>query len=130
MADTDRSFLFNTLLAVALPVAVPKSSVLFRAGDAAEAVYLVRKGRVVLRWKVESNLRFFETAGSGEIIGLAAAFNGCYSATARAEDESLLGYVPLDVLNRLLKDDPDVIQAVTQLIARQVVRARTAASSW
>jgi CRP-like cAMP-binding protein len=130
MADIDRSFLFNTLLAVALPVELPKGFVLFRAGDLAEAVYLVRKGRVVLRWEVESNLRFFETAGSAEIIGLAAAFNGSYRATARAEEESLLGYVSLDVLNRLLEDNPDVIQAVTQLIARQVVRARTAASSW
>jgi CRP-like cAMP-binding protein len=130
MAEPDRSFLFNTLLAVALPVELPKGSALFRAGGPAEAVYLVHKGRVVLRWEVESNLRFFDTAASGEIIGLAAAFNGSYSATARAEEESLLGYVPLTALNDLLNRNPDLVRAVTQLIAHQVVRARTAASSW
>src|SRR5580693_4294957 len=94
-ADMDQSLLFRKLNDVAATIELPEGSILFQAGDRAEGLYLIRSGRVALRWGTDPHVFLRETVGSGEIVGLAAALNGTHDATAKLTEDGNLGFVSL-----------------------------------
>ena len=97
----DQSLLLRKLNDGAASIQLPKNSILFHAGDFAEGVYLIHSGRVTLHWETGADDSLTESIGSGEIVGLAAASNGVYRATAHIAEDAELGYVPGNVLHRL-----------------------------
>lgn len=74
--------LFTELNAVAISAPMPKGSVVFQNGDPGSAVYLIRRGRIALVWTDANDVVPMDLHGPGRIVGLPAAFNGEYSATA------------------------------------------------
>lgn len=122
----DQSLLFRRLNDVAASFVLSSGSLLFRAGDPAEGLYLVRSGRVNLHWGADSQIFLRESVGSGEIVGLPAALNRLYDATAILAEDSHLGYVSLSALHELEDECPAIRRALTELLAYHVVRRRSA----
>jgi CRP-like cAMP-binding protein len=120
----DQSLLFHKLNDVAATVELPKGSILFQTGDAAEGVYLLRTGSAVLRWGTEPHVFLKESVGPGNIVGLLGALNGVYNATAWLAEDANLGYVAISALNQLEDSNPPVSRAILELIAYQVIRRR------
>ena len=120
----DQSLLFRKLNDVAATIELPEGSILFQAGDRAEGLYLIRSGRVALRWGTDPHVFLRETVGSGEIVGLAAALNGTHDATAKLTEDGNLGFVSLPALHQLEDCCPAVSRAITELIAYQVICRR------
>jgi CRP-like cAMP-binding protein len=121
----DQSMLLRKLNDGAASIQLPKHSILFHAGDFAEGVYLVRSGKVALRWETGSEASLTESIGSGEIVGLAAASNGVYRATAHIAEDADLGYVSGNTLHRLIATSPAISDAIADHIAHKLHCSRT-----
>lgn len=78
---------------VAVNLSVSTGSVLFRSGEPALAVYVVRKGSIDLVWADSRCVFVMDTLGPGNIVGLPASVKGTYTLTARAAEDCELGYV-------------------------------------
>jgi CRP/FNR family transcriptional regulator, cyclic AMP receptor protein len=116
--------LFAELDAIAIATLVAKGSYMFSSGDPASAVYVVRSGKLALIWPDSNEVYPMDILGPGTIIGLPAALNGHYSATARAVEDSVLGFIPTDRVLEMLERHPDHMHATMRLLALEVVRMR------
>lgn len=120
--------LFSELNAVAISAPMPRGSVVFQNGDPASAVYLVRSGRIALVWTDKHDVVPMDLHGPGRILGLPAAFNGNYSATAKVVEDSELGFVPADRVLFMLECNSDLMQAAIKLLGQEVARMRSMVS--
>lgn len=120
--------LFAGLNAVAISAPMPKGSVIFQNGDPGTAVYLIRSGRIALVWSDANEVVPMDLHGPGRILGLPAAFNGSYSATAKALEDSELGFVPSDRVVAMLENSPSLMQAAVRLLGQEVARMRSMVS--
>jgi CRP-like cAMP-binding protein len=111
--------LFGALDAIAIATPVAKGSFVFSSGDAASAVYVIRSGKIALIW-ADSHEAFL----AGKILGLPAAFNEEYSATARAVVDSELGFIPASRVMDMLERNPTHMHAALKLLALEVARMR------
>lgn len=116
--------LFDELNIHAISASVPRGALLFRSGDRASAVYVVRKGKVALVWTNSDGVHPMDTLGPGSIIGLPGALNGEYSIAARAVEDSELGLIPVERLMGLLESDPELLRAVLGRLAKDVANMR------
>lgn len=116
--------LYDVLNARAMSTSASKGSLLFRSGDKASAVYVIRKGRVALVWTGSNGVHPMDTLGPGSIIGLPGAFNGEYSMAARAVEDSELGMIPVDKLMGLLESNPDLMRPILEILAKDVAKMR------
>lgn len=116
---------FAELDAVAISTPVHAGSLVFRHGDPGSAAYVVRTGRIALIWCHSGLVYPMDTLGRGRIIGLPAVFNGEYSATAKAVEDSVLGFIRADKVLEMLECDPSLMQAATMLLGQEVARMRT-----
>ncbi len=87
---------------------MPKGSVIFQNGDPGSAVYLVGKEESLV-WTDANDVTPIDLQGSGRILGLPAAFNGTYSATAKALENSELGFVPSDRVVAMLESNSSLM---------------------
>lgn len=120
--------LIDALLRQSSPVDSEHEHVLFRQGDSAEGIYIVRTGEAVLTMTSvtgESCLRL--TAGPGSVLGLPAVIsNKHYSLTAVALAGSQVAFVPSDSFHRLMAAEADLPFRVLQLLAAEAHLARNA----
>ncbi|MGA7523560.1 MAG: cyclic nucleotide-binding domain-containing protein [Acidobacteriaceae bacterium] len=114
---------------MAIAASMPKGSVVFQNGDPGSAVYLIRWGRIALVWTDANDVVPMDLHGPGRILGLPAAFNGTYSATAKAVEDSELGFVPSDRVLAMLECNPSLMQAAVRLLGQEVARMRSLAGS-
>jgi len=116
--------LFAEFDAIAINTPVEKGSFVFSSGDPAYGVYVVRSGKIALIWVDSEEVYPFDAVGPGAIIGLPAALNGEYSATARAVEDSELGFIPADRVLEMLERNPTHMHATMKLLAMEVARMR------
>jgi CRP/FNR family transcriptional regulator len=109
------------MVAVRRPVA--RNTVLFKAGDAFEAIYLVRTG-------------FFKTAASaedgreqvtgfqmaGEMLGMDGIFSGAHACDAVALEDSQVCVVPYGRLEDLTREIDRLRRQFLRLMSREIVR--------
>jgi CRP-like cAMP-binding protein len=107
-------------LAVSTPV--PRGSLLFRCGEPASAVYIVRTGKIVLVWMGPDHVYPMDTVGPGNIVGLPAALNGEYSVTAKAVEDSDLGYIAAEQVIAMLESSPRLALAAMKLTVQEAAR--------
>lgn len=104
----------------------PKDAVLFRHGDPALGVYLIRKGTVVL--DVDGGVR--HSAGPGTVLGLPAIFSGKpYSLGATAAEDCEFAFVPRERFLKLVRSDPTLALELLAVLANQLRALREAAGS-
>jgi CRP/FNR family transcriptional regulator len=100
----------------------PRRAVLFRAGDAPASLHFVLAGRVRVARRVEgaSSVLHFEEAGG--VLGEVPAFGGgAYPATATAVEPVRCAELSHDVIERLLREEPEFARFA---LARMATRAR------
>ena len=114
----------SALETVGQPIFAPARTVLFRRGDAASAVYLVRGGRIALVWTATAKLVPIDTFGAGAILGLPAAFDGRCSVTARVVEDANLIFIPVDLFACLVDCDSRLLRQAAQLLGEEVLRTR------
>ncbi len=108
-------------------VSKSKGAVLFRRGDPAHGVFLIRKGKV--RVELDSAGRIFptQTLGPGSVAGLPASVSGAaYSLTAKVAEDSELGYIPRGQLIKLLGCNPQLCMSAMKVMSREISRMRAA----
>ena len=117
--------LFDGLDRLANRTSAPAGAVLFRRGEPSVSVYIVRSGNVELLWPDTEETTPMEVLGPGSIIGLPAAINGVYSATAKAVIDSELGVISADRVLELIESVPALCRTAMQMVSQEVVRMRS-----
>ena len=118
------------LLPVARRVTKSKGAVLFRGGEPAFGVFLVRKGSVGLRLEAEGgNTLWDRIVTRDSIIGLPGTLaGGSYSLTAVTLEESELAFIDRQTLIELIKSDPSLGLELMHVLGNEVLQARLAST--
>jgi CRP-like cAMP-binding protein len=104
----------------------PTGSILFRRGDDATGVYLIRSGRISLGLDYESPVYPARTLEPGAIAGLPASISGnAYSLTAEVVEDSELAFVPRDAVVACLRKNPSLCFQVMDLLSDEIADIRS-----
>ena len=99
----------------------PRSAVLFRRGEKAFGMFLVFSGRVRLNVGIDEALA--RCYGPGALIGLPATLSKRnYSMTATVMEDAELGFLPPQVLDSLIRDNPDLCQELVTILNERMVQ--------
>ena len=118
------SELMAALEANATSATLKAGNILFCSGDPVSAVYLIRSGRLALEWSAGESVVQLDFAGPGAIVGLPAALNGQYSLSARAAEDTELGFIPYEWVVELFEQNARLSLAATRLVAREIAKIR------
>ncbi|MFP4274154.1 MAG: Crp/Fnr family transcriptional regulator [Paracoccaceae bacterium] len=103
----------------------PAGETLFLAGQAVEAVFLVLSGRVHLQRHTPDGARLIlQDAGPGDILAEASAYSARYHCDAVVVTATTLASLPKPVFLAALREDADLGEAWSSLLARSVQAAR------
>ena len=96
-------------------------AVLYRAGDAADALYLVLAGRVrVARVAADGRSRLLHAEGPGGVLGEIPVFGGGpYPATAIATEPTRCARIDAAAMERLLAECPEVARFALRRLAER-----------
>ena len=97
---------------------LPRRGVLFRAGDAPAALHFVLSGRVRVARRASdgSSVLHFEEAGG--VLGEIPVFGGGpYPATATAAESVVCAVIAADVVERLLREEPEFARFALRRLA-------------
>lgn len=117
--------LFDGLNRLASSTSVPAGTLLFLRDEPSRCVYVVRSGKIALLWPDTEETTPMEFLAPGSIIGLPAAINGTYSATAKALTDSELGFISADRVLDVLGSDPALCRAAMRMMSQEVARMRS-----
>ena len=117
--------LFDGLKRLPSSATVPAGAVLFQHDEPSRHVYVVHSGKIALLWPDTEETTPMEILGPGSIIGLPAAINGTYSATAKALTDSDLGFISAERVLELLASDPALCRATMRMMSQEVARMRS-----
>ncbi|MGB9847424.1 MAG: Crp/Fnr family transcriptional regulator, partial [Desulfotomaculales bacterium] len=87
-----------------------RGEILFRQGDAADSIYLIKEGSFKLvRVTEEGQETILQLIGRGEIVGEAALFQDTeHPATAVALEEAKVCSIKRELLEKVIKETPDL----------------------
>jgi CRP-like cAMP-binding protein len=97
--------------------------ILFRQGEAADGVLVIRQGRVRLSALAQDTdpIIPYKTAGPGYVLGLPALFSGQpYSLTAEAVEDCVCGFVAREPALELIRTRIDLCLQAADLMAREI----------
>jgi CRP-like cAMP-binding protein len=98
-----------------------RTGVLFRRGEPASGVYVIRRGRVILTL----NERIRRTMEQGSILGLTAVFSGQpYSLTATADEDCELAFITREKVIEFVRFNPSVALYLLEILASEVAALR------
>jgi CRP/FNR family transcriptional regulator len=100
----------------------PKA-VLYRAGDAADALYVVLSGKILVVRETNSESAMLHTESAGGVLGEIPVFGGgAFPATATAIEPSRCAKLPIALVERLVRDEPEFARFALRRLA---VRAQS-----
>lgn len=115
------------LESVATVISKPKGTILFRHGDEACGVFLVRNGRIKLGLDFVTPVYPDRTLGAGALVGLPATVSGKpYSLTAQVAEDSELAFVPRDAVLACLQNNPFLCFQVMNMLGGEISDIRSA----
>jgi CRP-like cAMP-binding protein len=89
-------------------VSQPKGAILFRSGEEASGVFLIRKGRINLELNTRDGIYSSRSLGPGDVLGLPATLSGApYSFTATIAATAELAFVPRKAVVDILQTNPE-----------------------
>jgi CRP/FNR family cyclic AMP-dependent transcriptional regulator len=118
------------LASIAGEMAFPEGKIVYREGDAGEAIYLIRAGEVVIEMPVgEAGYVPVCTLGSGQLFGWSALFPGRRkTARARVTKPARVIVINTDRLHDLFQSDHRfesiITQRITEVVADRVKSTR------
>jgi CRP/FNR family cyclic AMP-dependent transcriptional regulator len=121
----------SQLLAKARQAREPEGAVLFRRGEPAFGIFLVRKGSISLRLESEEgNAILDRTVTRDSIVGLPGTLSGGrYSLTAVTLEESEFAFVDRLALIELIKGDPSIGLELMRALGEEVLQMRATLAS-
>ena len=112
-----------------VPILFTCGETLFKLGDLPDGTYFVAAGEVLLTMPVSGGAEWTVRAGEGSILGLPAIMgNEPYSLTATASRDSRIHRLSREKFQQLMQENPRVCCNVLQILAGEVLAARTALS--
>jgi CRP/FNR family transcriptional regulator len=97
--------------------------VLYRAGDAADGLYLVLEGRVRVSRELRASTaraELLHSEGAGGVLAEIPVFGGgAMPATAVAIERTRCAHLPLAAVERLVRDDPEFARFALHRLARR-----------
>lgn len=122
--------LFDELNRLASRTFAPAGTILFRRDEPSRSVYVVHSGKIALLWPDTEETTPMEVLVPGSIVGLPAAINGTYSATAKAIMDSELGAICADCLVELLGRDPALCRTAMRMMSLEIARMRSSIAEY
>lgn len=97
-----------------------RSTVLFRRGEKAFGVFLVFSGKVSLDPEIpQTPVRHY---GAGALVGVPATLTRHnYAMTATVIEDAELGFLPPQVLDPLMKSNPEFCQELLKLLSERML---------
>ena len=116
------SNLCNGLSTCGEPQLVEPGATLFRQGEAAKGLYVVKSGKVQLSLAdPDGGVTPDRLAQEGCVLGLPATMTGNpYTLTARIEDRSEVVFVEREKALDLFRNDPTLCFEVVEILAQEV----------
>ncbi|MCM2316827.1 MAG: cyclic nucleotide-binding domain-containing protein [Thermoanaerobaculia bacterium] len=116
--------LFRSLSAFIEPMLLHQGDRLFNAGEAADGIYLIQRGRVQLTYKNAAGSPVTERlVHGGQILGLGPLFaERPWGASAEVISTTRAGFVRKDAVLRFLDEHPEGRLAVLKLLSQDVDR--------
>jgi CRP/FNR family transcriptional regulator, dissimilatory nitrate respiration regulator len=112
----------NRLAAAAVERRYAPRATLYRAGDPANGLYLVLSGRVRVARETQARTELLHVEEAGGVLGEIPVFGGGeFPATATAATPTRCAHLPLDAVERLLREDAAFARFALRRLA---VRAR------
>ncbi len=104
---------------------IPARGMVFRHGAPCEGLFVVVTGRVrVYRANRNGKEQILHEQGPGQALGEVPLFDGGpYPASARAEEDSELLFLPADAFRDLYRSEPEIADAVIRELGRRLRRA-------
>jgi CRP-like cAMP-binding protein len=104
---------------------VPVRTRLFRRGEPCEGLFVVVRGRVrVYRANRDGKEQVLHDQGPGQPLAEVPLFDGGpYPASARAEEDTRLLFLPRGAFEELYRTEPEVADAVVRELGRRLRRA-------
>jgi CRP/FNR family transcriptional regulator/CRP/FNR family cyclic AMP-dependent transcriptional regulator len=102
-----------------------RGAVLFRAGEAADNIYLIVKGRVkVILYSSDGEEALGSVLGCGEILGTTSLLDGRpRGITATADERTEVVVLPRDAMESLVASSPSIALEVYRLLVHQLRRS-------
>lgn len=108
-------------------VSKPNGAVLFRRGDAAAGVFLIRRGKVSLGLDCNTPAYPARILGPDSVVGLPATVAGApYSLTAEVVEDAQLGFVPRAAVMDCLRSHPQLCFQVMDILSGEISEIRSA----
>jgi len=114
----------------------PAETVIFREGDAGDAIYVIARGRVRISRQISGGEEAFAFLGAGEIFGEMALLDpgSGRSADARAHEDAVVLELPRARFEALEASDPegcaDLSALLCRLAARRAVETAERLAGW
>ena len=100
-----------------------RKAILYRAGDAADGLYFILSGKVLVVRETGSRSEMLHVESAGGVLGEIPAFSGQpFPATATALEPTRCGHLPIAAIDRLLRDQPTFTRFA---LRRMAVRAQS-----
>jgi signal transduction histidine kinase len=112
----------KTLQRAAQEKKFPAEQEIFKEGDTGDGVYVVKEGKVQISGVLGNNNRFmFSQVEAGEIFGeMAVLENKPRSASAVAEEETTVYFIPREAMLKLVEDSPRMAMNLLQDISHRL----------
>jgi CRP-like cAMP-binding protein len=115
----------EALLEDSSPRIEPTGVVLFRRGQPAFGIFLVRTGSVSLQFDCTCAMPLDSTAGPGSILGLPATLSGsAYSLTAVTQEQCHLAFIERNRLLEILRNNTELCMELLGVLGEEVISAR------
>ena len=103
---------------------VPRGRQLFRRGEPCQGLYVVVEGSIrVYRGNQDGREQTLHVQGPGQSVAEVPLFDGGpYPASARADQDSRVLFLPLDDFQWLYRNDPEVAESVIRELGRRLRR--------
>lgn len=99
------------------PKTLKKNEILFREGDASEAMYVIKSGKIAITKAKGSSEIILAELGAGDMLGEMAFFdNKPRSAGARAIIDTVVIELPFKALNAQFKTFPEWLKAIVRTV--------------
>lgn len=101
---------------------VARGQVIFREGDEPLGVYFLHSGNVDLVFAAKNGeAKTLRVADAGQILGLSSVVSRrAHDCTATAKSPATVGFIPKDMFQRLLEEQPALWLTVLQIISADV----------
>lgn len=114
---------FLSGLCSSLSEIIPRGTILFRQGDEAQGVFILRAGRILLTVEAPGRLpRLLRIARAGEILGLGTLFtHGSWDATAEVARAAQFSFVPYEEILARFDESPSLRLEVLRQLSHDVI---------